>query len=72
MLHIDGDLYEPSMDALENLYPKLSDGGFVIIDDYNDIDACRRAVTDYRAKHGIAIPIVPIDWTGVFWHKSGA
>ena len=36
------------MDALEALYPKLSVGGYVIIDDYGNIAQCKEAVTDFR------------------------
>jgi len=48
VLRLDGDMYESQMDALKNLYPKLSPGGFCIIDDYHMIEACRRAIHDYR------------------------
>ena len=70
LLRVDGDLYESTMDALTHLYPKLVPGGFVIIDDYGDIEACRRAVTDYREKFRIEELVVPIDWTGVYWRRS--
>ena len=50
--------------------PKVSIGGYVIIDDYGDIAACRQAVLDYRARHGIAEEIMPIDWSGAFWQKQ--
>ena len=52
MLRLDGDYYESTMDALTALYPKLSPGGFVIVDDYG-IPACAKAVTDYRTANGI-------------------
>lgn len=67
---LDGDLYESTMDAMTALYPKLSVGGFLIVDDYASIDACRQAVTDYRRANGIDDPIVAVDWTGVFWRKT--
>jgi len=67
---LDGDMYESTMDALTSLYPKLSVGGYLIIDDYS-IPACSRAVHDYRRAHGIDDPIEVIDWTGVFWKKHG-
>jgi len=57
------------MDALENLYPGLAVGGFVIIDDFV-LDPCRQAVEDYRADHGIDEPIEAVDWTGVFWRRA--
>jgi O-methyltransferase len=70
LLRLDGDLYESTMQALEPLYPKLSVGGYCIIDDYGTIDACRAAVTDYRSAHDIDDKIEDIDGTGVFWRKS--
>jgi O-methyltransferase len=66
---LDGDMYESTMDALRNLYPKLSVGGYLIIDDYAGVAACRQAVEDYRAEHGIDEPIEEIDWTGRYWQR---
>jgi len=59
-----------TMDALVPLYPKVAPGGFVIVDDYN-LEMCRKAIHDYRDKHGIHDTIVPIDDAGVYWRKSG-
>lgn len=70
VMRLDGDLYESTIDALESLYPKLSVGGFVIVDDYLVIEACRRAVHDYRKRHGIDDEIVPVDGDAVFWRRS--
>lgn len=70
VLRLDGDLYESTMDALVSLESKVSPGGFVIVDDYNGIDACKQAVTEYRAEHDITDPINEIDWVGVWWQKS--
>jgi O-methyltransferase len=69
LLRLDGDMYESTMDALSALYPKVSPGGYVIVDDYA-INACRSAVEDYRRRFAIDDPIERIDWTGVFWKKS--
>ena len=69
VLRLDGDLYESTMDSLVNLYPKLSSGGYIIVDD-TIIPACAKAVEDYRKKHGITEPIIRIDWTGVYWQKK--
>jgi hypothetical protein len=70
LLRIDADLYESTMDVLKHLYFKVVPGGFVIIDDYQDIAACRHAVEDYRKEHGITETIMPIDWTGVYWRRQ--
>jgi len=70
VLRLDGDMYESTMDTLANLYPKLSKGGYVIVDDYGAIPACSQAVNDYRSANGISEEIRDIDWTGVFWQKG--
>lgn len=70
LARLDGDMYESTMDGLDNLYPKLSIGGYIIIDDYGAIPACKKAVDYYRELHSIVEPIEVIDWTGVFWRKQ--
>ncbi len=67
LLRLDGDMYGSTMDALTALYHKVSPGGFVIVDDYGAVAACRAAITDFRAAHGITAPIRDIDGLGVFW-----
>lgn len=71
VLRLDGDMYESTMDALANLYDKLSPGGFLIVDDYGVAPMCRAAVCDFRAERGISDAIVETDWTEVWWRKSG-
>ncbi len=71
VIRLDGDLYESTMDALSALYPRLSPGGYVIVDDYGCIESCRQAVDDYRAEHGITDTIEPVDWTGAYWRRAG-
>ena len=68
VLRIDGDMYESTTDAITSLYPRLSEGGFCIIDDYGH-GPCQEAVEDYRRQHNITSPIEQIDYTGVFWRK---
>lgn len=70
LLRLDGDLYESTIQALEPLYPRLSVGGFCVIDDYGAVTACEEAVHDYRQQHNITDPIIDIDGSGVFWRKS--
>lgn len=69
VLRIDGDLYESTMDALVSLYPRLSNGGYVIVDDYGCLPGCRAAVVDYRREHSISDPIESVDWSAIFWRK---
>jgi O-methyltransferase len=69
ILRLDGDMYESTFVALRSLYPKLSPGGYVIVDDYNAIQECRAAVDDFRARSGIGEPLREIDRQAVFWHR---
>jgi hypothetical protein len=34
LLHLDVDLYEPTMAALQAFYPKIVTGGIVVLDEY--------------------------------------
>lgn len=74
ILRLDGDLYSSTMDALSALYPKVSSGGYVIVDDYGSWPACKRAVDEYIARHCIVADIKAVDTTGVYWRveKNGA
>jgi O-methyltransferase len=69
LLRLDGDMYESTMDALTNLYDKLSPGGFIIIDDYA-LSGCYKAVTDFRALRDVREQLVDIDGMGSYWRKS--
>lgn len=70
LLRIDADLYESTMDALRWLYPKVSVGGWVIVDDYGAIPACKSAVDDFRQMAGVEEPLYWADWTAVYWKKE--
>jgi O-methyltransferase len=69
ILRLDGDMYGSTMDALTSLYPKLSRGGFCIIDDYA-LEGCRKAVDDFRAEHGIHAEMQAVDWACWYWRKD--
>lgn len=68
VLRLDGDMYCSTIDALNALYPKLSPGGFCIIDDF-ELPGCQAAVHDYRRDHQIEAELVPIDWMARYWRK---
>lgn len=69
VLRIDADLYESTIDALRFLYPKLSVGRYIIIDDYGCLPRCKEAVDDFRRHQRINEPLQHIDWSGVFWQR---
>jgi O-methyltransferase len=70
LLRLDGDMYESTMDALRPLYPRLSVGGYLIVDDYGVVPGCKQAVDEYRAEHRITEPILDIDGWGVYWRRE--
>lgn len=70
LLRLDGDMYASTMDALDALYDKVSVGGYVIVDDYGAVPACKEAVHDFRERLGITDELQAIDWAGVYWRKS--
>lgn len=70
LVRLDADSYEATRVALESLYPGLSVGGHLVVDDYGALEECRRAVDEFRAAHGIEEPIEEVDWTCVRWRRT--
>ena len=70
VLRIDADMYQSTIDVLNAMYAKVSDGGFVIVDDYGAIPACRAAVDDFRARHAIEDELFWVDRTAVYWRTA--
>jgi hypothetical protein len=73
VLRLDGDYYESTMDALQNLYDKVAPGGYVIVDDYGEDSwtYCSKAVDEFRAARDIRSPLVRVDKPCWYWQKSG-
>ena len=46
-LNLDVDLYEPTKIILENLFPRISKGGVLVLDDYNVFPGETEAVNEY-------------------------
>jgi O-methyltransferase len=67
---LDGDMYASTMDAIRPLYPKLSVGGYLIVDDYGVVPGCKQAIDEFRAEQGIREPLVDIDGSGVYWKRE--
>jgi O-methyltransferase len=68
LVRLDSDSYDSVMTSLEHLYPRISVGGVVIIDDWH-LPGCRMAVDAYRAKHGITEPMLSEAGNG-YWTKQ--
>jgi hypothetical protein len=70
MMRLDGDWYQSTRDALDALYPRLADGGYVIVDDYGTTTGCARAVHEFREHHRVAAPLVRVDRQAVYWQRQ--
>lgn len=70
LIRLDADTYEPTREALRCLYPNLSVGGYLIVDDYGSFEGARRAVDEFRRRHELEDPLEHIDSTCVRWRRE--
>lgn len=56
LLRLDTDWYSSTWWELQHLYPKLSPGGILIIDDYHAWPGCKKAVDDYFSGMDLSKP----------------
>ncbi len=70
VLRLDGDMYESTIDPLIHLYDRVMEGGWVIVDDYGIVPACRQAVHDFFDTRGIAPKLTDIDGIGMAFAKT--
>jgi hypothetical protein len=64
LLRLDTDWYESSKHELQHLYPRLSPGGVLILDDYGWWNGVRKATDEYFAAHPPAPLLIRVDSSG--------
>jgi hypothetical protein len=64
LLRLDTDWYESTLHEMEHLFPRLSPGGVIIIDDYGHWAGARQAVDEYLAAKRVTLLLNRIDDTG--------
>lgn len=64
VLRLDTDWYESTWLELVHLYPRISEGGVLIVDDYGHWDGCREAVDRYFGEFQSPMLLARIDYTG--------
>jgi O-methyltransferase len=72
MLRLDTDWYQSTKHELDQLYPRLQDGGVLIVDDYGHYEGARRAVDEYFEETGEPVLLNRIDYTGRVAVKQAA
>jgi O-methyltransferase len=69
LLHVDCDFYEPVKQSLETFFPRVSPGGFVVLNDYGTFPGCRAATDEFLARQGLNLEPTFIDQAAVFFQK---
>ena len=68
LIRLDSDSYDSVETSLDYLYPLVSRGGIVIIDDWH-LPGCRMAVLNYREQYRIADEVVEHE-ANAYWIKQ--
>lgn len=61
LLRLDTDWYSSTKHEMEHLFPKLTVGGVLIIDDYGDWEGARKAVDEHLSTQGIRLLLNRVD-----------
>jgi len=64
LLRLDTDWYESTYHELQHLFPRLSVGGVLIVDDYGHWAGARKAVDQYMEQNKLRLLLQRIDYTG--------
>ena len=62
LLHLDVDIYKPTISTLDNLWNRVSKGGLIIIDDYNSVKGATDAVHDFLQKENLNHQIIKTNY----------
>jgi len=66
ILNLDTDIYEPAVTILENLFPRISKGGILLLDDYGTFPGETIAVEEYFKDKKINIKKLPFSMTPAY------
>lgn len=69
ILRLDGDWYESTKCCLDNLYPNVIKGGYIIIDDYDCWEGSKNAVDEFLTERNIDVRLNRIDYGGRYFQK---
>jgi predicted O-methyltransferase YrrM len=70
LLHIDVDVYEPTMEILEQLWDKVVQGGIVMLDDYSSRYGETVAVDEFFKDKNITIQKPPFNFIPAYIVKG--
>ena len=70
LLNIDVDLYDATAKCLELLYPRVTRGGIVILDDYGAFPGATKAIDEFLADRKVRIQKLPYSHAISFVEKG--
>jgi O-methyltransferase len=70
LLHVDSDWYLNVLSCLRALYPRVTDGGFVILDDFGHWEGTREAFYDFCLENDVKPLLERVGYTQAFWQKK--
>jgi hypothetical protein len=70
LLHIDVDVYKPSVAILNHLYDRVVRGGLVVFDDFGTVAGETRAVDEFFAGKDAVIEKLPISHIPAYFRKK--
>lgn len=63
LLRLDTDFYQSTLHEMTNLYPRLSAGGVLIVDDYGHFSGAREAIDEYFSAHHMSPLLHRVDYS---------
>ena len=70
LLHIDVDVYDPSVTVLQELFDKVVRGGLLVLDDYGTVAGETRAIDEFFSAEGPNVEKLPISHIPAFVRKT--
>lgn len=64
LCRLDTDWYESTAHEMQHLYPRISPGGVLLVDDYGQFMGSKKAVDEYFAEQEDTVLLNRIDFTG--------
>jgi O-methyltransferase len=64
LLRLDTDWYESTRHELVHLFPRVSHGGVLIVDDYGQYLGARKAVDEYFSSQELPVLLNRMDYSG--------
>jgi hypothetical protein len=70
LLHIDVDVYKPTVSILNHLFDRVVSGGLIVFDDFGIIAGETKAIDEFFSEKDVVIEKLPISHTPSFIRKK--